>query len=163
MKFTIAAAFTSLAIAVPAQAANYSWEVRAKTDDGKVMSIIAESETQTGIMLSCTTDKLVAGVSLIPGLVSDRLDQTTKRSKRKKATMTIGDKEPNRDVWTYLPTTKVAVSRRGTTGRKFFNAAVRGDTVNWKLDGRGETTFTFPEQNDAFKSFARSCPVTNGR
>jgi len=162
MKLSFIAACTALAVAFPAQAADYSWQVRSQTDDGKVLSIIAEAESKTGVMLSCKSDKLTAGVSLEPGLVSDRLDTFTKRTKRKKATMTIGDADPNRDVWTYLPATKIAISRQGKTGRRFFNAAVRGDTVNWSLDGRGSTTFTLPEQNDAFKAFAKSCSVTNG-
>ena len=162
MKFTITAALASLAIAIPAQAADYSWQIRKQTDDGKVTSIFAESEAETGVVLSCVTDKLVAGVSLIPGPIADRLDTSTKRVKRKRATTTIGDAEPKREHWAYLPRTKIAISRKGVTGKRFFNAAVRGDTVNWQLDGNQATTFTFPEQNDAFKSFAKSCSVTNG-
>lgn len=162
MKFVVSAAIASLVVAIPAQAADYSWQVRSETTDGKVMSIVAESESETGVLLSCATGKLVAGVSVQPGPITERLNQSTKRTKRKKATMEIGDKEPNRDVWTYLPTTKIAISRRGTTGRKFFNAAVRGDTVTLTLDGKEGSTFTFPGQNDAFKSFANSCSVTNG-
>ena len=162
MKLTITAALASLAVALPAQAADYSWQVRNQSDDGKVISIIAESDTDTSVMLSCKTDKLVAGVSVIPGPMTDRLDTTTKRTKRKRATTTIGDGEPLRERWVYLPHTQIAVSWKGVTGKRFFNAAVRGDTVNWQLDGKEASTFTFPEQNEAFKSFAKSCSVTNG-
>ena len=162
MKLTCIAAIASVSLAMPAYASDHAWQVRSQTDDGKVISIIAESETDTGLMLSCKNDRLVAGVSLVTGLVSDRLDTFTKRAKRKKATTQIGDRDARRDVWTYLPATKVAVSRQGSTGRRFFNAAVRGDTVSWKMDGKDATTFTFPAQNEAFKSFAKSCSVTNG-
>ena len=162
MKLSFIAAFTALAVAFPAQAADYSWQVRSQTDDGKVLSIVAENESNTGVMLNCTSDRLTAGVGIEPGLISDRLDKFTSRTKRKKATMTIGEGNPKREVWTYLPAMKVAISRQGTTGRRLFNAAVRGDTVNWSLDGKGSATFTLPEQNEAFKKFAKSCSVTNG-
>ena len=112
-------------------------------------------------MLSCTTDKLVAGVGVGPGLIAERLDQRTKRIKRKRGTTTIGDREPLREPWAYLPSTQIAISRAGVTGKRLFNAAVRGDTVSVKVDGTDTATFTFPAQNDVFKAFAKSCSVTS--
>ena len=161
MKIALTAALASLAIAVPAQAAAYSWEVRNQTEDGRVTSIVAESEDKTGVMLSCTTDKLVAGVGVGPGLIAERLDQRTKRIKRKRGTTTIGDREPLREPWAYLPSTQIAISRAGVTGKRLFNAAVRGDTVSVKVDGTDTATFTFPAQNDVFKAFAKSCSATS--
>ena len=162
MKIALTAALASLAIAVPAQAAAYSWEVRSQSDDGKVTSIIAESDSETGVLLSCNPDKLVVGVGTVPGPMTERLDTSTKRVKTKRATTTIGDKEPLRERWAYLPRTQIAISRASVTGKRFFNAAVRGDTVSVKVDGTDTATFTFPAQNDVFKSFARSCAITNG-
>ena len=162
MKVMITAALASLAIAIPAQAADYSWQVRTQNADGEATSIIVESENETGVLLSCNPDKLVVGVSTIPGPMADRLDTTTKRVKRKDATTKIGDAEPREEAWNYLPRIQIALSSKGVTGKRFFNAAVRGDTISWKIDGKDTATFTLPAQNAAFKSFAKNCSVTNG-
>ncbi|WP_147372800.1 hypothetical protein [Henriciella mobilis] len=138
-----------------------TWRVASTSDEGTVLTVVSGTDTKAGTFFSCTNGTLKFGVGLEGGDLAETLATDTHRQSRRQAETTIGDGETFESDWTYLPSMKVAIARNEVTAKKFYNAAVRKDTVSWKLDRKSEIELSFPELNDAFKSFANDCSVTN--
>ena len=162
-KFLVATVVTSSvgSLAYASASDANAWRVASSSDEGTVLTIVSGTDTQAGTFFSCTNGTLKFGVGLDGGDLAETLARDTKRQNRRGAETTIGDGEAFDSDWTYLPSIKVAVARDELTAKKFYNAAVRKDAVNWKLDRKSEMELSFPELNDAFKSFANDCAVTN--
>lgn len=138
-----------------------TWRVAKTSDDGQVITVVSGTETQAGTYFSCAGGELKFGIGLNGGDLAETLASETTRASRREADTVIGDGESFESDWTYLPSLGLAIARDELTAKKFYNAAVRKDSVLWKLDRKPEMELSFPALNDAFKGFANDCSVTN--
>lgn len=164
MSRIITAAIAITAIAFPASATAASadaWRAASTNAEGETVMIASGSESEHGSFFSCANETLGVGVATEPGDIVEMLSRETSRSNDREISARVGDGEEFISRWTYLPSLKVAVAADELTAKKLYNAAVKGETVSWKMPGRDALEIQFPEMNDAFKAFANDCVVTN--
>ena len=158
----LSSALLAGAAAGPANATEANqWQVMTSKEDGTVITITTGTDNENGAYISCASDRLVVGVGVVPGSVKSLIEaSSSERTRSQGAVTTFGDDSTDVD-WIYFPGRKVALVRDFLTARKFYNAAVLGETLTWKTAFKDEVRVEFPETNDVFKSFANDCAVTN--
>lgn len=164
MSRAITTAIAAAAIVFPAgaTAANAdAWRAASTTAEGETIMIASGSDASHGSFFSCANDTLGVGVGTAPGDIVEMLSRETSRSNDREVSAKVGDGEEFIARWTYLPSLKVAVAADELTAKKLYNAAVKGESVTWKMPGREALEVQFPEMNDTFKAFANDCVVTN--
>ncbi|MEQ8559585.1 MAG: hypothetical protein RIB03_14815 [Henriciella sp.] len=162
MSRLIAAAIAAFALPATAIAAETNeWHSAKTLENGDVVLIASSSEQEHGVFFNCADENLTAGLTTVPGDILEMIAQDTSRSKSRRITMTIGADEAFKADWTYFPSIKVAVTDKELTAKKLYNAAIKGETVTWKMSARPEISVTMPKANEAFKAFANDCPVTD--
>ncbi|WP_300391966.1 hypothetical protein [Henriciella sp.] len=158
----VTAAIAAFALPATAIAADTNeWQSAKTLENDDVVLIASGTEQEHGVFFNCADGNLTAGLTTVPGDILEMMAQETSRSKSHDIAMTIGDSEPFKAGWTYFPSLKVAIAHKELTAKKLYNAAIKGETVTWKMPARPEISVTMPEANEAFKAFANDCPVTN--
>lgn len=74
------------------------------------------------------------------------------------ARLTIGDNKSKGDRWLWNPKTDRIMPVKHAVGRRIFNAAVRGDQIQIKLQGKKRLDVTLPSINEDFRNFVKICP-----
>lgn len=153
------AAFAAQASA--SAASDNPWRVGMETESGEVVSIVSGTSDTNGIYFNCNGGSLQVGLGVVPGDIEEMLATRSTRRRSHSVNTTIGSAEPVFSDWTYYPSLKVAVGKDTIIAKKFYNAAVKGEQVTWKMPWKDEVVLSFPPINEAFTSFANDCPVTN--
>lgn len=129
-----------------------------------VEKVSLKTGTNTKLTLSCQVvreDGKLRDTRLNVGFDLDTEKQDFKRRmsiRRTSANVTIGDnKDSYRFQWNINTDSMVPFDR--VLARRIFNAAVRGDTLKLEVSRKTRIDVTLPEMNDAFRTFAKGCPL----
>ncbi len=107
----------------------------------------------------CLRKTFMANVALEPADFRVIVDnwQTSSRARVRQPTLLINGESAKPAAWTYSPTLQFLYPRKTVTVKKLYNAAIRGDTVQIKLDGSDPITLVLPKPNAAFADFGADC------
>ena len=118
-----------------------------------------ETEKAGNVAFICVNGTFVSNVALTPQdfklVISEWLSST--RVKIRQPTVLINGESIRPTRWTYSPTLQFLLPRKTLTTKKLYNAAIRGDTVQIKMDGKDPLTLVLPKPNVAFADFGAAC------
>jgi len=105
-------------------------------------------------------ESLNAGIQLDPNSTYGEKPERTPRILTLTGVLTVDGKTKS-ERFRYHPASSKIVPFDKTVARRLYNAAVTGAEVSIKVKG---VTYNLeiPQKDDAFTSFVKSCPVTNG-
>ena len=129
---------------------------------GTSQAIYTSSDMTPGILLTCSAQGKLGVLFDLGGgdIIANAQGRTLRKPRRYQVSMTLGERPTLTEDWIYIPRRKQIQPRRSSTVAKIYNAMIRGQQASIDISRKGTYNMEFPAINDAFRSFASTCPAT---
>ncbi|MEM9838464.1 MAG: hypothetical protein AAF830_04835 [Pseudomonadota bacterium] len=145
-------AATATSAAVPQDDA--SW-VRA--EGLSIPAIYPSVKDQPGPLLTCNSGKYGLIISTRDGDFDSIIDSSSNRTRNMSGSIEVDGEETYKGFFSYRPGTGAASAVERKPAAQVFNAVVRGQSVDFRLGRKVETTLSLPPMDDTFRTFAAEC------
>ena len=149
---------TAIAIAAASTAAvpqdDTSW---VRMDSLPIPAVHPSTKDQPGPLLTCSEGKIGLVIAIKDGDFQAVIDDSSKRRRKLSGSIMVDGEETYEGVFSYKPSASAAQAFERKPAAQVFNAIVRGQEVDFKLSGKGETSLSLPAMDDTFKTFAAEC------
>ena len=134
------------------------WKVWDGHNEKAPRAILTTTADQAGAVLVCAPNgQMSAILSLEAGDISDQIDKHATYRRGETASIMAGDTPGVETVVQYAPANSTIEIGSHSPAAKIYNSVIRGDTVSVSVEHAGKVETKYPEPDDAFKAFAKTC------
>jgi len=132
-----------------------------RTEELRGVWLATIDATQPGIMFTCSDlIGFTVKVALEPRNFSDDPIYEVRRRRQRNAELVIDGEQMFVDFG-YMPQQTAAISFDKSIAAKFYNAAILGQTIKFKIAGKPEVDVYLPAADETFSLFRQNCRPIN--
>ncbi|MEM6556920.1 MAG: hypothetical protein AAF642_13655 [Pseudomonadota bacterium] len=127
------------------------------------ISVGTADTSQAEVRFSCSEQfGLKVTISFLPRDQGELTGGERTSYKIRRSKLAIDGRESESVNWVHFPELRTVQNRQASTARKLFNAVITESDFTVKEPRKDTVRINLPPVDEAFKTFSRSCHVTNG-
>lgn len=128
-----------------------------RMEDARVPAIYPTGDGEGGPLFTCNEGRYGLVIALDTMDFEDAIANSSKRRRNLSGAITVDGEETYSGYFSYKPAAGTAATSERKPAAQIFNAVIRGQSVIFRLSGKGERTLTLPPVDDTFTAFAAEC------